>query len=147
MEWNCRLELQQRKEDGAGGHLISLMLRIENTSAERKEETLCLQTPLEARPFGLREIEIKLGPGEYLELPMEFTFSCGGCHLFLGWVKGMQERYLWKWPDLTMTEALSTTAHHGISSIPVQDLHSAGQDATRHMCQPHSATVNRAGAT
>lgn len=98
MEWNCRLELRQRKEDGAGGHTISLTLQIENTSAERKEETFCLQTPLEARPFGLREIEIKLGPGEHLELPMEFTFSCGGCHLFLGWVKGMQERYLWKWP-------------------------------------------------
>ena len=114
MEWNCRLELQQRKEDGAGGHLISLMLRIENTSAERKEETLCLQTPLEARPFGLREIEIKLGPGEYLELPMEFTFSCGGwaCGRKVGLLRIVTNDEIYK---RTNSDCITTVKFYGFS--------------------------------
>ena len=97
-ETGARNKMQENGQEQAARR-IRAVLHLVNAGNEELSGTYCLQTPLEAQPFGKREICFgTLSAGETLELPMEFQFSSGGCHLFLGWLKGRETEYLWKWP-------------------------------------------------
>ncbi len=56
-----------------------------------KNTTVCIQPPMHVEPFEYTEVDIEeLLPGNSMEIGLNYTFLCGGRHVFYMWEKNKQ---------------------------------------------------------